>query len=70
MRYTEKTKTKKSKVFGIISYIVGSVVLSVAAIFAIPKMMLYVSGAIYKRSTKASNVRKLNDDWGPIIRKK
>jgi hypothetical protein len=40
------------------------------AIMTIPKIMLYISGAIYKNSVKSSNAKKIDDDWSPVIEKK
>ena len=70
MKSTYKKETSKNKVYNAICYLLGSVSLCIVAIVAIPKIMPYVSGAIYKKSIKSLNAKKNDNDWGPIIEKK
>lgn len=65
----ESKKTKKS-VFSYIAYLVGSAALFVATVVVIPKVMTKVSGVINKELVKASNLKKNDDDLGPVIVKK
>jgi hypothetical protein len=70
MKSTNKKKTQKNKVCNTICYLLGSATLCAVAIMTIPKIMPYISGAIYKNSVKSSNAKKIDDDWGPVIEKK
>lgn len=65
----ESKKTKKS-IIRFIGYLVGSAALFAAAVAVIPELMPKVSGVINKELTKASNARKDDEDWGPVIEKK
>ena len=70
MKPTKKKRTQKNKMFNKICDLLGSAILCAVAIVKIPKIMAYISGAIYKSSVKSSNAKKIDDDWGPIIEKK
>lgn len=61
---------KKEKGKSVVGYILGSIAIGVIACLAIPKIMPYVSGFIYKKSVKKTNLKKDDDDWGPVIEKK
>lgn len=65
-----KKETKKNKINSTICYLVGSAVICAVAVVTIPKIMLYVSGEMYKNSVKSSNAKRNDDDWGPVIEKK
>lgn len=70
MKSTNKEKTQKNKACSTIYYLFGSAALCAVAIMTIPKIMPYISGAIYKNSVKSLNAKKIDDDWGPVIEKK
>ncbi len=52
------------------AYIIGSFAVLTAMSVASYKWMPYVSGIVNKQLTKISNIRRDDDDWGPIIEKK
>jgi len=70
MNSTNKKKAQKNMVFNTICYLLESATLCAVAIMTIPKILPYISGAIYKNSVKSSNAKKIDDDWGPVIEKK
>ena len=70
MKSTNKKKIQKNKVIRKLCNLLGSAILCLVTIVNIPKIMAYISGAIYKSSVKSSNAKKIDDDWGPIIEKK
>lgn len=63
-------KKKEDNVLSVIRHVIGDFIVSAIICIAISKLIPRLSGTINKIIVKQSNVKHVNDEWGPTIERK